>query len=117
MDLEDLDCEINIVEVVLRQRPPGSLVVARPGNLDELVVAEWNAEAERIFGYTADEAVGRRLTDTIVSEPDARTFGRALGQESAPHRYTHLRKDGRAVVCAWRVAPVLDDGGRISAFR
>lgn len=86
-------------------------VIECAGNLDELVVAEWNAEAERIFGYTADEAVGRRLADTIVSELDAETFGRSLGQESAPRRYTHARKDGRAVVCEWRYAPVLDDGG------
>lgn len=87
-------------------------VIECAGNLDDLVVAEWNGEAERLFGTTADEAVGRRLTDTILSAPDAEAWRRSLGQASAPLRCTHTRKDGRAVVCEWRHAPVLDDGGK-----
>ncbi|WP_437956873.1 PAS domain-containing protein [Sorangium sp. So ce119] len=86
-------------------------VIECAGNLDDLVVVEWNGEAERIFGYTADEAVGRRLTDTILSGADAEAWRRSLGQASAPLRCTHARKDARAVVCEWRHAPVVGDGG------
>ncbi|XXX75564.1 PAS domain-containing protein [Sorangium sp. So ce134] len=86
-------------------------VIECAGDLGDLKVDAWNGEAERLFGYTADEAVGRRLTDTILAEPDAEAWRRSLGQESAPIRCTHTRKDGRLVVCEWRLAPVLDDGG------
>ncbi|WP_437811122.1 PAS domain-containing protein [Sorangium sp. So ce1078] len=81
-------------------------------NLDDLVVVAWNGEAERIFGTTADEAVGRRLTDTILSGQDAEAFRRSLGQASGPLRCAHTRKDGRTVVCEWRHAPVLGDDGK-----
>ena len=29
-------------------------------------ITEWNAEAERIFGWSRQEAVGRRMSDTII---------------------------------------------------
>ena len=51
-------------------------------NLDDLVVVAWNREAERLFGYTADEVVGLRLTDTIVSGPDAEAWRRSLGRRA-----------------------------------
>jgi PAS domain S-box-containing protein len=31
-------------------------------------IIEWNAEAERVFGWSRDEAVGRLLADTVVPE-------------------------------------------------
>ncbi|AUX26471.1 anti-anti-sigma factor [Sorangium cellulosum] len=87
-------------------------VIECAGNLDDLVVAGWNAGAEHIFGYTSAEAVGRPLTDTILSGPDGEAWRRALGQEgAAPLRCTHTSKDGRTVVCEWHHAPVLDDAG------
>ncbi|WP_438016329.1 PAS domain-containing protein [Sorangium sp. So ce315] len=86
-------------------------VIECAGDLDELVVSAWNGEAERIFGYTGAETVGRRLTDTILSEADVEAFRRVPGKESAPLRCTHTCKDGRTVVCEWRHAPVVDDGG------
>lgn len=86
-------------------------VIECAGNLEDLEVAAWNGEAERIFGYSAGEAVGRPLTETILSGPDGEAFRRALRQAGAPLRCTHACKDGRKVVCEWRHAPVLDDGG------
>lgn len=35
---------------------------------DEGRIIEWNAEAERVFGWSRDEAVGRILADTVVPE-------------------------------------------------
>lgn len=87
-------------------------VIECAGNLDDLVVVAWNGEAERIFGYSAGEVVGRRLTDTILSVPDAEAFRRALREAATPLRCTHTCKDGRTAVCEWRHAPVVDEGGR-----
>jgi PAS domain S-box-containing protein len=42
------------------------------------IVREWNAAAERIFGYTRDEAVGKRLDTLIAPERGARKPGPTL---------------------------------------
>lgn len=34
-------------------------------------IVDWNAGAERLFGWTRDEAIGRRLTETVIP-PDLR---------------------------------------------
>lgn len=89
-------------------------VIECTGNLDELVVAAWNREAERIFGYSAGDVVGRRLTDTILSGSDGEAWRRAIEERSVPLRCTHACKDGRSVVCEWRYAPVRDARGTLT---
>ncbi|MBA3832679.1 MAG: PAS domain S-box protein [Chthoniobacterales bacterium] len=62
----------------------------------------WNAGAERVFGWTAEEAIGQR--GEIVFTPEDRAIEReeteiaiALADGSADDRRWHLRKDGSRV--------------------
>ncbi|MCA9240720.1 MAG: PAS domain S-box protein, partial [Planctomycetales bacterium] len=63
------------------------------------VILEWNVKAEQLFGWTAEEAVGRQLVDTIFppSEEAASTGGlkSLLSASSAGkrHELTARRKD------------------------
>jgi PAS domain S-box-containing protein len=41
-------------------------------------ITDWNAQAERSFGWLREEALGRRLADTIIPERDRETHERAL---------------------------------------
>ena len=34
------------------------------------MIGEWNREAERLFGFPAEEAVGRRAADVIILPDD-----------------------------------------------
>ena len=38
------------------------------------LIHHWNSACERLYGFTAAEAVGRRLQDILLSEPAAREF-------------------------------------------
>jgi PAS domain S-box-containing protein len=49
--------------IVIATAPDAFIGVDSDGN-----IVQWNAEAERTFGWTRDEIVGRNLTETIIPE-------------------------------------------------
>jgi PAS domain S-box-containing protein len=77
----------------------------------------WNPAAERIFGWTRDEMVGRG--DLPMAPPHRRAeaeelFARVLAGESINDYETErLRKDGKLVPVSVAAAPVMDGAGRI----
>lgn len=66
--VEELRRHVELFEPVL-QISPTAFVVTDP---DAIVVA-WNTAAERLFGYTAGEAIGRNLDDLVASTDELRT--------------------------------------------
>jgi PAS domain S-box-containing protein len=80
-------------------------------------ITGWNRAAERLFGYTAAEAVGQRI-DLIVP-PDRRAEVRdtldRIGRGEAIDRHETLRmhKDGRAVHVALSISPIRSALGEI----
>ena len=84
--------------------------------LDGTVVS-WNAGAEQLYGYTAQEMIGRSIS---VLMPHYRPDGsmgimdKILRDEQVDGLETvRLRKDGSQVEVLVRVSPVKDAGGRI----
>jgi PAS domain S-box-containing protein len=81
------------------------------------VITSWNPAAERIFGWTAAEAVGRHITliipeDRLPEEDDV--LARIRRGERVDHFETVRRaKDGRFVDVSITVSPVRDASGRI----
>ncbi len=80
-------------------------------------VTRWNPAAERIFGYSAAEAIGQHA-DLIVSEgiqPVVDAVFAALRERSGGERSTHenLTKDGRVVVCDWFNTPLTSADGTV----
>jgi PAS domain S-box-containing protein len=83
-------------------------------------VTGWNPAAERIFGFTAEDACGRHTDQLIVP-----TSGRARmaevwsallegkGGESGVHE--NITKDGRTILCEWFNTPLMDADGRVMA--
>ncbi|MET9577660.1 PAS domain-containing protein [Streptomyces sp. DT199] len=82
------------------------------------VVTHWNREAERILGWSADEAVGRRgLAGWAVRTADAEEVeGRLLSVMHAPGRQVHefalLTKDGGRVLVRTQSAAVRGPDGK-----
>lgn len=81
-------------------------------------ILSWNAGAERLFGYTADEAVGQRI-DLIVP-PERQGEARRKIEEVA--RGAHLRletvrrhKNGSFIDVTINASPVRDALGRVIA--
>jgi PAS domain S-box-containing protein len=81
------------------------------------IVTSWNAGAERMFGYTAAEMLGRSNNVLIAPENQAEA-AEILAQIQRGARVEHfetlrLRKDGSAFPVSVTVSPIRDPSGRI----
>ena len=81
------------------------------------IITSWNRGAERLFGYTASEAVGQPVTilipeDRLDEEPSI--LGRVRAGERVDHYETvRRRKDGTPVDISLTVSPIRDGTGRV----
>lgn len=81
------------------------------------IITSWNGGAERIFGYRAEEVIGRSVTllipeDHLDEEP--RILERIRRGEAVDHYETiRRRKDGRLIDISLTVSPILDAQGRV----
>lgn len=81
------------------------------------IITSWNSGAERIFGYTAEEVVGKPVTilipeDHIDEEPTI--LARIKSGERIDHYETvRVRKDGERVDISLTVSPIKDANGTI----
>ncbi|MEN6448894.1 MAG: MASE3 domain-containing protein, partial [Thermoguttaceae bacterium] len=81
-------------------------------------ITSWNAAAERLYGYTAEEAIGRIAS--ITWPPDESPRGRSLLDETKQDRTVgcyetrRLRKDGSMVDVSITLSPTKDSEGRIT---
>ena len=85
-------------------------------NLDG-VITSWNKGAERVFGYTADEAIGQPITVVIPRDrhDEERTIlTRIRRGERIDHFETvRQRKNGSLIVVSLTVSPVKNANGEI----
>ena len=83
----------------------------------EGIIASWNAGAERIFGYTTAEAVGKPVTMLIPpnrEEEERMILSRLRRGERIEHYETvRVTKGGRRIDVALTISPVRDSAGRI----
>ena len=81
------------------------------------VITEWNHGAERLYGYTAEEAIGQPIS-IIFPPANAGEDQRVLAQILAGHALegyetTRMRKDGSMVEVWLTISPLRDAGGTI----
>ena len=80
------------------------------------IITSWNKGAERIFGYAAEEVIGRHITllipdDRLKEEVDI--LARLKRGERIDHFSTvRLRKDGSSIDVSLAISPVKDSSGR-----
>jgi len=81
------------------------------------VVTSWNKGAERVFGYTAAEAVGQNITLIIPADhrdEETAILSRIRKGEPVEHFETvRVRKDGSHVDVSLTISPIRDSTGRI----
>jgi PAS domain S-box-containing protein len=81
------------------------------------IVTSWNRGAERIFGYTADEMIGRSIT--ILIPPDRHNEEPSIlervrrGESVSDYETVRQRKDGSLVDISLTVSPVKDAAGEV----
>ena len=81
------------------------------------IITSWNKGAERIFGYTAEEAIGQHITFLMPPdryEEEARIIeSLRRGQRVAPFDTVRQRKDGELIDVSVTISPVKDLHGKI----
>jgi PAS domain S-box-containing protein len=84
-------------------------------------VATWNAGAERLKGFTADEIIGRHFSvfyppESIASGWPEEELRRAVAEGSMEDEGWRVRKDGSRFWANVVISPVLDKAGQLLGF-
>ena len=80
-------------------------------------ITSWNAAAERMYGYSAQEIVGQPVT--LVLPPDRHSEFTAImehirrGERVDHYETTRVRKDGRLLTVSVTVSPIKNSSGTI----
>ena len=81
------------------------------------IIESWNAGAERIFGYTASEAIGQSVEMLIPPDrlnEESEIINRIRRGERIEHYETvRRRKDGSLIDISLTVSPIMDADGRV----
>ncbi|MEP9388034.1 PAS domain S-box protein [Mesorhizobium sp. KR9-304] len=81
------------------------------------IITTWNHAAERLFGYTAEEAIGQSVLMLIpegLQSEEAEIISRVRsGDQVASYETTRRRKDGTFVAVSLTVSPIRSDDGEI----
>jgi len=76
-------------------------------------VTRWNRHAERMFGWSREEALGRPLIELLVPEDQTERAAQILDQLRAgaswEGEFAVRRKDGSSVLCHVTNSPILDE--------
>lgn len=117
MEREQTVFERSAAEAILTAAGDAIVATDRDGT-----IAIWNPGAERIFGYSAEDAVGRSLDLIIPERLRARHWeGYRRVIETGTSRYGEgellsvpsLGKDGRRISVEFTIVPLKDESGSI----
>jgi len=86
----------------------------------EGVIRSWNAGAERVTGYSAEEAIGRAATfaipdDVVTADVEALTSVMG-GVRLRDYATARIHRDGHRIDMAMTLSPLVDDRGVVSGM-
>ncbi len=83
----------------------------------ESIIQTWNVGAEKLFGYTANEVIGKSVTilfpEERLSEEDAILERLRRGQAVARLETVRVAKDGRRIPVSVSISPLKDSEGNV----
>ncbi|WP_228719870.1 EAL domain-containing protein [Methylococcus geothermalis] len=82
----------------------------------DFIVTRWNPAAEKIFGYSADQMIGRSVDALFLQEVGERVHAawrEVLAGKGNRSVNQHLTADGRRILCEWYNTPLTTPEGRV----
>ncbi len=81
------------------------------------IIQSWNAAAERLFGFTAEQAIGQHISLVIppdrISEED-KIIARLKARQRTEHYETErMRSDGERLMVSLTISPLEDASGNV----
>jgi len=81
-------------------------------------IISWNPAAEKIFGYTQEEASGRKGIDLLVPENAKEMIEKVWlqllnGNGGTRSTNMNITKDGKQILCDWYNTPLINDDGKV----
>ena len=80
-------------------------------------ITDWNQAAERLFGYSAEEAIGKSVLMLIpdgLQHEEAEIIDRVRhGERVSSYETTRRRKDGTSFAVSLTISPIRDPDGKI----
>jgi PAS domain S-box-containing protein len=81
------------------------------------IIQSWNAAAERVFGFTAEQAVGQHISLVIppdrIAEEDQIIVRLKAGQRIELYETERIRSDGQRITVSLTISPLKDDSGNV----
>jgi PAS domain S-box-containing protein len=81
------------------------------------IIETWNAAAERLFGYPAQEAIGRHISLIIpperIAEEDRIIASIKAGQRVDHFETERVHREGRRILVSLTISPVRDEAGNV----
>ena len=116
--------KMNVDQISQAEQTQARLVAIVESSTDAIIskdlngiINSWNAAAERVFGYSAEEAVGQPITIIIPPElrdEETEILRRLRNGERIEHYETMRRtKDGKRLRISLSVSPIRDPQGRV----
>ncbi len=85
----------------------------------DMRLIRWSGEAERIFGWKAEEVLGKRMDEFrwiyIEDQPKVKEVSVILQTGTDPRQFSvnrNYRKDGSVIHCEWYNSSLLDESGK-----
>lgn len=80
-------------------------------------IESWNAAAEQLFGYTAEQAVGQHISLVIpperLAEEDEIIASLKLGKRLQHYETERVRSDGKRIIVSLTISPIKDESGNV----
>lgn len=81
------------------------------------IIQSWNAAAEQLFGYTAEQIVGQHISLIIpperLNEEDEIIASLRAGKRIEHYETERLRSDGQRIIVSLTISPIKDQSGNV----
>lgn len=96
--------------------PVGCILADREG-----VITDWNPAAERMFGWSREEAIGKTILDLLVPDYVLPTLSDVVhriktGTGTVYNTNENKTRDGRIIMCDWQNTPVRHESDKFDGL-